>query len=202
MVLGSAGGQRVRRALHACGATACLLAVAGVVTPAAGAQAAVPVANGVVATPDGGGLAWQVRVKATTIGSVPGLCFELDHAWDAEGTSFGNVAGACAAGSRNGRFSLRAGSCRGVAIMFGTGSAGDRRIRKVGLAVPRKARTVRLTFADGQTVNVRTHRAPRGLRRPVRLAWHVDGGEASPARAVARNGKGRSVGRWKPGLGC
>ena len=170
-----------------------------------------PVSDGVVTHPDGSGFAWRLGVARNEIGGIPGLCLMSDHSWDAAGTSFGNIAAHCFAARVGRRFSLHAAGCRGVAVGFGSGSAGDNRIRKLALALDSRARLVRIAFTDGERMTVRTRPAPRALRLKVRVAWRMDSGEAAPRRIVAYGAKRkratkqpprRIVGRWQPGRRC
>jgi hypothetical protein len=171
-----------------------------------------PVSDGVVTHPDGSGFAWRLGVARNDIRGIPGLCLMSDHSWDAAGTSFGNVVAHCFAARVGRRFSLHAAGCRGVAVGFGSGSAGDNRIRKLALALDARARLVRIAFRDGERVTVRTRPAPRALRLKVRVAWRMDTGEAAPRRVVAygaarkrarqKQPRRRIVGRWQPGRGC
>lgn len=154
-------------------------------------------ARGVVPN-ESGGFPWELRAERTKLGSLPGMCLEADHAWTIGG-SFGNVSQRCVAGSVGGRFNLQAGPCNGVYALQSAGSLGDQRIRKLLFAVDPRARSLRLVFRDGSRKRLRTRRAPRRLRRPVRFAWKVDAGNGFVKRAVAygakRDGRRRVVGR-------
>jgi hypothetical protein len=145
-----------------------------------------------------GGFPWELRAERKKVGGLPGMCLEADHAW-AVGADFGNLSVRCVAGSVGGRFSLHAGPCNGVYAVQATGSLGDQRIRKLLFAVDPRARSLRLVFRDGSRKRLRTRRAPRRLRRPVRFAWQVDAGDGFVKRAVAygakRGGGRRVVGR-------
>ncbi len=146
-----------------------------------------------------GGFAWELRAERTNVGGIAGMCLEADHSWDAAGTSFGNVSVRCVAGSVGGRFSLHAGACNGVYPVQTTGSLGDEKIRKLLFALDPRARSLRVVFRDGTRATLRTHRAPKGLRLPVRFAWQVDAGESFARSAVAygakRKGRRPVVGR-------
>lgn len=174
--------------------------------PAATEPTEIVAGSGVLANPDGTGFAWQVRtyrkdVPTTLKGikSIPEICLELDHAWEAEGTSMGNVGGGCVGGLvGNKRFTLFNPRCHGVSALSKTASRGPNLIRMVGLVMDARARQARLTFADGQRMTLAAAPAPKGVRLPVRLAWSVDAGTAALTRVVALNAKGKTFARWTP----
>jgi hypothetical protein len=178
------------------------LAVTLAAPASAGAATKHVLARGVVPHATGG-FAWELRVERQKVGGLAGMCLEADHSWDASGGSFGNISFRCVAGSVGGRFSLQAGKCNGVYPVQATASLGDQKIRKLLFAVDPRARSLRIVFRDGSRATLRTHRAPRGLRLPVRFAWQVDGGESFVRRAVAygrkAGGKRRVVGRLAKG---
>lgn len=148
-----------------------------------------------------GAFPWRVTAERRSLAGMSALCLAIDHSWNADGSSFGTIAGNCVVGRVNGRFSLRAGRCNGVFAVLGRASAGDRTLRKLAFAVDRRARSLRVVFPGGERRTLKTHRAPRALRFPVRFAWLVDTGSAFPARIVARNGRA-TVGGWRKGGGC
>jgi hypothetical protein len=174
------------------------LAAALAVPATVGAAKKHVLASGVVPNASGG-FAWELRAERNKVGGIAGMCLEADHSWDPAGTSFGNVSVRCVAGSVGGRFSLHAGACDGVYPVQATGSSGDSKIRKLLFAVDPRARSLRLVFRDGARATLRTHRAPRALRLPVRFAWQVDAGESFVRKAVAygpkRGGRRAVVGR-------
>jgi hypothetical protein len=184
----------MRRTLIAALAVAAALAL-----PASAAAATKHVLARGVLPNAGGGFAWELRAERQKTAGIPGMCLEADHSWDPSGTSFGNVSVRCVAGSVGGRFSLHAGACDGVYAVQATGSLGDQRIRKLLFALDPRARSLKLVFKDGTRATLRTHRAPRRLRLPVRFAWQVDAGESFVRRAVAygakRKGRRPVVGR-------
>jgi hypothetical protein len=158
-------------------------------TPASGA---IPSASG--------GLPWTFTIEYRATAGVPGVCSSLRWAWHA-GEPLANGETECTAAAVGGRFSLYVASLNGLDVSTVRGSAGDDRIRLVGVLADRKVARVLLTTKDGVQHRLRTTLAPRGLRRRLRtrlrVAWLADAGQAFADRTVGFDRRSRCVATWR-----
>jgi hypothetical protein len=133
------------------------LAVAAVLLLPAPAVAAPPPGNTLFASgPLTGGGTWTFSAKRTSIQGVKGVCLDLTPTF-ADGSGPGG-GGGCIAGS------LKAAKGIGdVSIASKTGDATTTSL--VGGLVYSRARKVKITFADGKVLKLKTRRPPEGWRR-------------------------------------
>ena len=134
-----------------------------------------------------GGLPWTFTTEYRATAGVPGVCSSLRWAWH-PGEPLANGETECAAPA-------------GLDVSAVRGSAGDDRIRLVGVLADRKVARVLLTTKDGVHHRLRTTPAPHGLRRRLRtrprVAWLADAGQAFAARAVGFDRRSRRVATWR-----
>jgi hypothetical protein len=129
------------------------VAIVALAVGAAEARAADPLLSGPLAA----GGTWTLSASKTTIGSVKGLCLTLSAALP---DGFGPSGGGCVAGS------LRA--AHGVWLVSVRSSAGaaDSTSLAAGVVTGR-ARSVRLTFADGRHLRLKTQAGPKPWRHEL-----------------------------------
>jgi hypothetical protein len=140
------------------------------------AVAAPPPGNTLFASgPLTGGGTWDFSAKRTSIQGVKGVCLDLTPTF-ADGSGPGG-GGGCIAGS------LKAAKGIGdVAISSKTGETTTTSL--VGGLVYSRAKRVKITFADGKTLRLKTHRPPKGWRRLLKTRVRYYAGDALAVTAA------------------
>jgi hypothetical protein len=111
-----------------------------------------PLASG----PLTGGGTWDFSIQRTNIQGVKGVCLDLTPT-PADGSQPGG-GGGCIGGSLH--------AAKGIGdVAVSTNIGGTTKYSLVGGLVYSRARTVKITFADGKVLKLKTKRPPAGWRR-------------------------------------
>jgi hypothetical protein len=153
---------------------------------------AIAAATSILSGPLAAGGTWAIDAHHQSLGGVKGVCLEA-RATFADGSSPGSGTG-CAAGS------LRAGG-NVVPVSASTAAGSTATSYIVGGIVTARARSVRVTFADGRTLKIATKRGPKAWSRVLGARVRYFGADALPttsakvARVSGYDAHGRRVAR-------
>jgi hypothetical protein len=150
------------------------LATAALATASAGQAAAegTPILDGTLAA----GGTWALSIRHQDIGSVKGVCIEVDTA-PTNGAAGGTARG-CAAGSLH--------VDHGLFPLSSTSHAGDVLTSAVTAGiVDARVHDVRLTFADGKHLKILTKAGPRAWRHVLKMDVRYFGADVLPTSAAA-----------------
>ena len=151
--------------------TATIAALCAVPAGAAPPAGYTPLSRG----PLTGGGVWEFSIQRTKLSGVKGVCLNLLPT-AADGSSPGG-GGGCLAGS------LRA--AKGIGnIGIHSEVGGTVKASLVGGIVYAKARRVKVTFADGKVLRLKTHRPPEGWRRLLKSRVRFFAGDALAVTAA------------------
>lgn len=141
--------------------------IAGLAFPAAAAHAG-PRAT-ILSGPLHGGGTWTLAAERSAIGSLRALCLHLGATFP-DGSSPGTGTG-CAAGSLRARHSV-------FTVTESSHAGATQTSYLIGGVTVSRARTVRIFFADGKRLRLRTSQAPRTWRRALGTRVRYFGGDA------------------------
>ena len=168
------------------------LLLAALLAPPRRRRAARPATRGSTSGPLTGGGTWDFSIKRNKIQGVKGVCLDLTPTF-ADGSGPGG-GGGCIAGSLS-----AAKGIGDVAISSKTGETTTSSL--VGGLVYSTARRVKITFADGKVLKLKTHRPPEGWRRllKTRVRYYAADALAVTAAKQAKiaiyNRKGQRISR-------
>src|SRR4051812_24325514 len=139
-----------------------------------------------------GGGTWDFSIKRNKIQGVKGVCLDLTPTF-ADGSGPGG-GGGCIAGSLS--------AAKGIGdVAISSKIGGTTRSSLVGGLVSSRARRVKITFADGKVLKLKTHRPPEGWRRLLKTRVRYYAGDALAVTAAPQakiaiyNRKGKRISR-------